>query len=330
MGSSIPVVFCQACGSPNGKLFLETRSWNWAPDQIFSLVRCSTCGFVYLNEIMPYDVLNYVYSHPINKRRSGFGAGIADAAMRSCMKLRAKKIEAFTRVGAILDVGCANGLFLEEMHSRGWQSYGVDISPNILDLPGSKKGIKFLCGSLTSITMPEPLFDAITFWHSLEHVHDPCAVLTKARTLLKDDGILFISVPNIESFEARMNKKKWFGLELPAHCCHYSPSTLALILERNGFTVRSMRKNSLEYNLPFFAQSLFNSVGGIHDFLQKKFKGCASRYRTNSFHEVYTVALIVALSPLAVIMTLALYFVNIVTGNGPVIEAEVKKNDEKK
>jgi len=316
---------CDLCGAFKASIFLKAKSWNWMPKEDFCLVKCKICGLIYLNNDVHQENLNNLYSHQIDTKRPSYLLRFYLFAMGIFMWLRAIKIERIKKRGLILDVGCGEGLFLETMSKRGWQGYGVDILSFPSDTITNEDKITFLPGSLQDLTLPQKYFDVISFWHSFEHISEPTAVLSKARFLLKDDGILFISSPNIESLEARMNIEKWFGLELPAHCYHYVPSTLIHLLEKNGFKTFYLEKNSWEYNFPFFAQSFFNNLGGCYNLLQKGFKGYKSRYLINPLLEVYTIILMLSLLPFVIVLTILLYFVNRITRNGPVIEVFARK-----
>src|SRR6056297_1374060 len=67
-------------------------------------------------------------------------------------------------------------------------------------------------------------FDLITMWHVLEHVHDLQETVAKIESLLADNGILVIAVPNIESHDAKLYRKDWVALDTPRHLYHFSPN----------------------------------------------------------------------------------------------------------
>ncbi|HZT83575.1 MAG TPA: class I SAM-dependent methyltransferase, partial [Gemmataceae bacterium] len=80
-------------------------------------------------------------------------------------------------------------------------------------------------------------FDRVTMWQSLEHVHDPLAVLRAAHRLLVPGGELLVAVPTIDSLAFRWFGPHWLGLDLPRHLTHFTPGTLGAMLLRAGFTV---------------------------------------------------------------------------------------------
>src|SRR5262249_19696950 len=77
----------------------------------------------------------------------------------------------------------------------------------------------------------------VTMGASLEHVHDPRAVVGAAARALRPGGWLVVSVPNYASWQRRTFGPDWWGLELPLHLLHFTPRTLARLAEAEGLTV---------------------------------------------------------------------------------------------
>ena len=59
-------------------------------------------------------------------------------------------------------------------------------------------------------------------------------------SMLKQDGHCVIGIPNIDSFNARTFGNKWYHLDCPRHLHIYSPDTIAKLLDKTGFDVRSI------------------------------------------------------------------------------------------
>jgi hypothetical protein len=70
--------------------------------------------------------------------------------------------------------------------------------------------------------------------HTLEHVADPTFVLTKARKLLTKSGLLFIDVPNFDSFSSKLFGKNWKYLLPEEHVHHFTKRTLEKCLTKSG------------------------------------------------------------------------------------------------
>src|SRR5690606_21375788 len=104
-------------------------NWNILGVDPYRLVRCSSCGLIYLNprpdadEIGKYYEEMYpCYKHSIESESNSLIRWVR----RGNLAARRKHVERASqkKTGKILDVGCATGLFLNEMQLAGWKSYG--------------------------------------------------------------------------------------------------------------------------------------------------------------------------------------------------------------
>lgn len=127
------------------------------------------------------------------------------------------------------------------MQKRGWDVTGLDVSREMIDRIRDELGIRAYVGTLPHLELEPESFDVITMWHSLEHVHEPAPLLREARRLLAPGGKIVIAVPNIDSLPFRWFGKDWFGLELPRHLTHFTPSSLLQMLQRCGFATEPIR-----------------------------------------------------------------------------------------
>lgn len=138
--------------------------------------------------------------------------------------------------GRVLDVGCGSGLFLLAMRERGWQVHGVEPNRQAADFAQNTLHLPVTIGDIFQVNH-EKLYDVITFWDVLEHTHSPHDVLKRAHSLLNQNGLLVINVPNWASLERRLFKTKWIGIDAPRHLYHFSPGTITRLLKNCGFSV---------------------------------------------------------------------------------------------
>lgn len=127
--------------------------------------------------------------------------------------------------GSALDVGCGNGATLSSMSTAlpGWSINGFEIGEGALTRLQAIRGFrKLFTGSIESI---KESFDLVTMIHSLEHFPSPKAVLDEVLPLV--GGKLFIEVCNVE--------ENPFDILIADHLMHFSPGTLARLLENRGF-----------------------------------------------------------------------------------------------
>jgi SAM-dependent methyltransferase len=127
------------------------------------------------------------------------------------------------------------------MHQEGWQVTGLDATVSADVLAQARDRYPVLSGTLPHADLTPASFHVITMWQSLEHVHDPLAVLQEARRLLMPGGGLLVTVPNIAGASFRWFGSAWFGLDLPRHLTHFTPVTLYRMMHRAGFQVGPLR-----------------------------------------------------------------------------------------
>lgn len=139
--------------------------------------------------------------------------------------------------GSLLDIGCADGAFLDIAAAANWRVVGLDSYQQ----GGSNHTI--VTGRFQELNFDEQ-FDALTLIHSFEHMDDPQATLRKCHTLLNRDGRLLIVVPNFGGWWSRAMRQDWQWLNINDHRYHYTRRALAALLGQAGFRVQSSRTYS--------------------------------------------------------------------------------------
>jgi SAM-dependent methyltransferase len=143
--------------------------------------------------------------------------------------------------GALLEVGCGAGMYLDLMRALGWKRVvGVDFSETAIRSAREELKLEAYCGELSGVGLEANSFDAVSLSHTLEHIPNPLAFLAELRRLMKPGGRLAIVVPNLESTCARVYEKYWMALDPPRHVVDFTSGSLRLALERAGFGVESI------------------------------------------------------------------------------------------
>jgi len=136
----------------------------------------------------------------------------------------------------LFDFGCGHGLFLQEAHRRGFDGYGVDLSPDSID-----EARKHPWGQNAHFGAPMDVpeiaaggFDAITLMSVLAHLVTPVEDFRMLRGLLNDDGVLLVLTVNANSLGLKWQLDAWNGFT-PNHLKFFSPTTLPRLLKLAGF-----------------------------------------------------------------------------------------------
>jgi SAM-dependent methyltransferase len=223
---------------------MEAPDFHYGIDGMYSSKKCAGCGLVSLDPILSAEELGELYP----KNYYSFQPPV----VRNSLRYRLSKLAGFRsgvyepkfeRPGTMLDLGCGSGEHLLEMREKGWTVIGSEFSEEAA-AAGRSAGLDIRSGELFDANFSSNQFDYIRLNHSFEHMPNPTDILKEIHRILKPTGELFIAVPNIDSFAARLFKQHWWYLCLPVHAFNYTPDSLRLIAERNGFSVRELRYNA--------------------------------------------------------------------------------------
>ncbi len=96
----------------------------------------------------------------------------------------------------ILDVGCGNGLFINECLRRNHKVRGIEINKSMKSTMSAE-----VVGLITFTPIEEyqnfdDVFDVITFWDSFEHFPKAFTILNQLKNALVQGGVVFIRVNN--------------------------------------------------------------------------------------------------------------------------------------
>ena len=158
--------------------------------------------------------------------------------------------------GSLLEIGAAGGnttLYAKE-HGYAEKIYGVELCP----IEGSNQNhpsfSKFIIGDLEKMELPfeEKSLDVILCGDVLEHLVDPYTQVAKLQPLLKDDGVLIVSLPNIRQW--RIVKKilvhgdfqyEDSGILDRTHLRFFTKRNMIDLFENNGYQVQKIVPNDM-------------------------------------------------------------------------------------
>jgi SAM-dependent methyltransferase len=103
----------------------------------------------------------------------------------------------------ILDFGCGQGAFSQRLVDNGMIVDGCDINTEQIKAKVNKK-ITFDLNTEINPALFSDQYDMLIALEILEHLRDPWKYLNDCLTLLKDNGIVVLSTPNISNFVSRL------------------------------------------------------------------------------------------------------------------------------
>lgn len=132
-----------------------------------------------------------------------------------------------------LDVGCANGLFVDWIRQFGYRAKGVDIAPEMIE-EARQKGLDCFCCEANELG---EVFDIVSLWDVIEHARNPRDMLPRAASALRTGGTLFVQTPCTGIISDTFGDK-WREYTYPNHLHLFSQDALFRLLTNHGFAVR--------------------------------------------------------------------------------------------
>ena len=244
-------VSCNLCGGNSFELVLTIKS---SRHENFQVVSCKACSLLQVNPqpnavaVKPYYGDNYF----LKRTKRGYDNYYSESLRREIRRVYQKnlvdlKFEDYERKLQIdikkrkksekaraLDVGCAAGYFVEFLQERGWRAEGIELA----DAPaqaGRRRGLKIYSDDfLTTQRLKPRSYHLISFWASIEHMHNPYAVFEQSAKLLKSRGRLLLSTCRY-AWLAKLQKEKWRYMNVPEHLYFFTPAQIEKMAQRAGF-----------------------------------------------------------------------------------------------
>jgi len=137
----------------------------------------------------------------------------------------------------VLDVGCGANLAYDFAIARqGKQVYGVDFTMNFLRLaPKDRLGIFLAQADALELPFRDGAFGAVICSETIEHIPDESATIAEIARVLRPNGLLFVTVPNLWNAHRliRIVRTRDFTIQLmEGHVREYSPRRLRRLLAR--------------------------------------------------------------------------------------------------
>jgi SAM-dependent methyltransferase len=227
---------CPLCDSPS---LTDSVTGNCAKHPLYHsslnpVIRwkqCGKCAHVFTDGYFTESVCKLIYSKTNEHQQVGFEL----EKQRITSSHIVEKVLPYAAEGHWLDVGFGNGSLLFTVQEYGFVPVGLDLRADTVRLMASL-GIESHCVDITRFSF-KSRFSVISMADVLEHMPYPKNGLKAAHALLADRGVVFISMPNLESavwqaLTANKVNPYWDELE---HYHNFSRSRLYALLREFGF-----------------------------------------------------------------------------------------------
>jgi ubiquinone/menaquinone biosynthesis C-methylase UbiE len=255
-------VNCLLCRLDNTRLLVRKNTFN--------IVQCCKCGLVYVNPRPDEYELIELYNDLDTGKCESISISERDPGhemyKEKKFQIAIEMIKKYKRnVDNVFDLGCSTGLFLEKAAQLGWTPYGSDVNRHLVEENRGKYGEQVKLQKGIFIDFPDQYFDVVTMFDTIEHLPDPVATLREVSRVLRHDGLVVITTPNVAGLFPKCTYGL-FGKTLgawehptpPGHIYQFSDQTLDMTLKQAGLSC--VGKRSFEIYRPYTVSQLENSL----------------------------------------------------------------------
>ncbi len=231
----------------------------------FPHVKCKTCSLVYVNPILNEEEYVKLWSAEDSwESILENNEQVKMQTLEACYSLDIAQLYIDKNNDiSICDVGCGPGTLLVETKKRGYYAFGVEPNKRCHKLL-EEKGIDYTKEFFPLKCDIQKNFDCIFLLNTLEHMRNPLQIILEAKELLKNSGIIYVSVPCIGALVNRIMQEKAGVFGGHSHIQFFSIKALSMLLEKGGFEVLEYEtiiteigiiKNYLSYRNPYFGEN---------------------------------------------------------------------------
>jgi 2-polyprenyl-3-methyl-5-hydroxy-6-metoxy-1,4-benzoquinol methylase len=233
------VLRCPVCGDVDRRL--------WGRAESYELHRCVSCCAVFTHPMPSSDELSRLYTTGRYFQGGGHAGYVTgyEASVRSQRLLHETILDHLGPPESherLLEVGCAEGHFLDAARKRGWEVCGIELSRSAAVAARSRFSVPVLEGHLEEQTLESSSCSVVVLLDVLEHLPDPAQALRTVARLLRPGGRLVIKTPDIGSANARRLGMRWEQIKPPEHLVYFDAQAMVRMLRACGFDLDQRRE----------------------------------------------------------------------------------------
>jgi ubiquinone/menaquinone biosynthesis C-methylase UbiE len=229
---------CPICGSSNNELLIKSKDYlvlkGVSAD--FSVYLCKNCSNGFSFPFMTNTALKEYYPDDYNcfSNHKGFVGWIQRIKSGNDVSIIVKLLRNTGK--ELFEIGSGSGFFLSLLAEKGLKISGLE--PSLSGAKYAKENFSIdLSNCFFEDFVSENKYDMVIAFHVLEHFNCPVSALIKIKYMIKEQGYLYLKVPRLDSWPAKVYGKFWHGYDLPRHRFHFTKKGLIELLNNHGFEI---------------------------------------------------------------------------------------------
>ena len=220
---------CPICESSQTTFFAEKGG--------YSLSKCPTCTFIFVDPLPPADVLADQYTTG-GGHISEFHYPKAKVRFRRAM-VRAARLAPKLWGRDVIDIGCGRGFNVEAMRRFGARAAGLDISPQRIAYAARRfPKNRFYCEGYEHLLDRELQFDFVYTSQLLEHLPDVNEFADVLWRITRPRALVYVKTPDRNHWRVPNDVTSADIPSPPRRKQYFNKESLRALLEKHGFEVR--------------------------------------------------------------------------------------------
>ncbi|MDH5611274.1 MAG: class I SAM-dependent methyltransferase [Gammaproteobacteria bacterium] len=244
---------CTVCGGTNNRQLDFLPSYGK-----YNLMECNECGLKYIVSENFETLDDDSYWDEVNKKIYSM-PNVLNEFKKKQNKYLKRMIKLSPPNKRLLDVGCGNGIFLNNAKLNGFEAAGIEPSRIAVDLCKQQYGFSPTLGYLELDSDLEKNFGALSAWDVIEHVADPKDFLKICHAHLVKGGVFILETPDesswirgliniIDSVKKMLKIGAASNIYYPSHRYYFTHKAMKSVLKNAGFTNIKIYKEHTIYS----------------------------------------------------------------------------------
>lgn len=268
------------CDSAQFDMHMQVKDW-MITQELFTIQKCISCGFHFTNPIPSEETIGSYYKSEEYVSHSSTNKGLVNKLYNTVRTITLNRkvslIRKYAKGKNVLDIGAGTGHFLNACNLAGLNVQGLEPDQDARNFAQSNFGLQLDSLDVLS-AMGSNSKDIVTMWHVLEHVYHLKRDISEIVRVLKDNGTLFIAVPNMNSYDAKKYKEYWAAYDVPRHLYHFQENTIKNLFSQ--FDMECIKVLPMKFDSYYVSMLSEKYKGG--NILKAFFTGWISNFNSNT------------------------------------------------
>ena len=205
------------------------------------LLRCTSCGFVTAPPEAKFDARS-LYEGEYFKGEEYLDYLADEPFFRRNFRKRLRHVQKWCPQGRLLEIGAAYGFFLDLARAH-YDVVGYEVNVEAAEHAREEYGLEVRTSDFLKAVPRDVggMLDVTVMWDVIEHLDRPDRYIAHIAKLSRPGAILCLTTGDIGSWLARRRGRKWRLIHPPSHLHYFNRETIAMLLNKLGFSVVDVR-----------------------------------------------------------------------------------------